>query len=267
MSISKIRKAELEELADYIVTEEMDGSLPVDVAAIAESNGITFSLNDYEDYFDGLLEHEDGRFHIYINNRGKYSLNTPRLRFSFAHELCHFFIDEHRVVLESGTSLHHPSKYSFNQRNSVEQEADYFASCLLMPASLFAEKSKGTFSFEKLEALTRAFKSSLPATASRYMEYGSMPIAIVCAEKGMVKYNLFSEDFPYKVLKLNYDSKVPPLTCCGDYFINGVKCDGTEDVDAKEWFRTWDNLDGVRVHEHCVYQEQYARTLSVLWFD
>lgn len=122
------RKRELEDLADFIATEKNDKP-PVNIAAIAEDNGITYCLGDYQNYFDGLLEYEDGLFHVFINNYGRYNLNTPRIRFSFAHELGHFFIDEHRLVLESGKSLHHPSKYSFDQRNPVEKEADFF--CIL----------------------------------------------------------------------------------------------------------------------------------------
>ena len=260
------RKRELEDLADFIATEKNDKP-PVNIAAIAEDNGITYCLGDYQNYFDGLLEYEDGLFHVFINNYGRYNLNTPRIRFSFAHELGHFFIDEHRLVLESGKSLHHPSKYSFDQRNPVEKEADFFASCLLMPRSLFAPECKGEFSFEKLDSLSKRYGSSLPATASRYMEYGSFPIALVCVKDKRIQYSLFSKDFPYKRIKTNSSNNISLLTCPGDYFENGVECENTEMVDAKEWFLTYDNLNGVLVHEHCVYHKQFGQTLSILWFD
>lgn len=267
MNPNECRKREQEDLADFIATENGNDELPVNVAAIAEENGLTYCLGNYEDYFDGMLEYEEGHFHIYLNNYGKFNLTTPRVRFSFAHELGHYFIDEHRLVLESGKSLHHPSKYSFDQRNPVEKEADHFASCLLMPSSMFAKECEGSFSFDKLERLSKRFGASLPATASRYMEYGPIPIAIVCVKDGKIQYKLFSKDFPYKTLKTDYPNKVPLLTCSGDYFENGVECNDTEKVDAKEWFLTYDNLNGVHVYEHCVYQKKYGQTLSILWFD
>lgn len=260
------RKRDLEELADFIATENVFNRLPVNVAAIAEENGLTYSMGDYEEYFDGMLEYEDGHFHVFINNRGRFPLSAARIRFSFAHELGHFFIDEHRLVLVSGTSLHHPSKYCFDQRNPVEKEADYFASCLLMPRSLFREDCQGSFTFKQLEMLSKRYGTSLPATASRYMDYGSIPIAIVCTKEGIIQYKLFSNDFPYKWLKTDYSNKVPLLTCAGDYFANGVECEDTEMVDAKEWFISYDDLIGVQVHEHCVYHKQYKQTLSILWF-
>lgn len=267
MTKTDLRKREIEELADFIATESYSDNKPVNVAAIAEGNGLTYCFGNYEEYFDGMLEYEDGHFHIYINNRGKYSKSTPRIRFSFAHELGHYFIDEHRLVLESGTSLHHSSKYCFEQRNPVEKEADFFASCLLMPYSVFGNACQGKFSFKKLDDLSNRFGTSLPATASRYMDFGLMPIALVCAKDGKIKYKLFSNEFPYKRIKTDYSNKVPLLTCAGDYFENGVVCDDTEDVDANEWFLTYNDLRGTKVHEHCIYQKQYGQTLSILWFD
>ena len=64
--ISKGRKEELSELADYIATEDGDYGVPVDLLRIAEDNDITFNLGNYEKYFDGMLEYDNGRFHIYL---------------------------------------------------------------------------------------------------------------------------------------------------------------------------------------------------------
>ena len=265
--ISKGRKAELSELADYIATEDGNYGMPVDLLRIAEDNDITFNLGNYEKYFDGMLEYDKGHFHIYLNNYGTHSLRTGRLRFSFAHELGHYFIDEHRLVLESGKSLHRPSKYQMKQRDPVEEEADYFASCLLMPESQFENRCTGPFSPKLLDSLRNDFNTSWPAVVSRYMELGTVPVAMVCAEGGNLKYKLFSNDFPYKFLLADRDKKVSEYTCAGDFFKNGVTCDDTESVEAKEWFNVWDDLRGVMVNEYCIYQEKYNQTLSILWFD
>ena len=99
------------------------------------------------------------------------------------------------------------------------------------------------------------------------MELGSTPIAIVCAERGLLKYKVLSEDFPYKYFLADRDKWVSEFTCAGDYFKNGVICDDAESVEAKEWFNVWDDLKGVMVNEFCIYQEKYSQTLSILWFD
>ena len=265
--ISNSRKTELSELADYIATEDGDYGLPVDLQRIAYDNDITYNLGNYEIFFDGMLEYNKGLFHIYLNNYGNKNLFAGRLRFSFAHELGHYFIDEHRYVLESGEWLHRPSKYQIKQRDPVEEEADYFASCLLMPESLFTSKCAGPFSSALLESLKKDFNVSWSAVASRYVELGAVPIAVVCAENGVLKYKLFSKDFPYKYLLAERDKVVSEFTCAGDYFKNGVTCEDAERVSAKEWFNVYDDLRGIDVNEYCIYQEKYKQTLSILWFD
>ena len=265
--IPNSRKAELSDLADYIATKDGDYGIPVDLQRISYDNDITYNLGNYEQYFDGMLEYNKGLFHIYLNNYGTYNLCAGRLRFSFAHELGHYFIDEHRLVLESGEWLHRPSKYQIKQRDPVEEEADYFASCLLMPESLFSSKCIGAFSSALLQSLKNDFNVSWPAVSSRYVELGTVPIAVVCAERGVLKYKLFSNDFPYKYFLADREKVVSELTCAGDFFKNGVKCEDTERVEAKEWFNVWEDLRGVYVNEYCIYQERYDQTLSILWFD
>lgn len=71
------RKKTLAALADFIATEDEIYGLPVDIVEIAKDNGITYSVNDYDEYFDGMLEHENGNFHIFINNHGELNMNTP----------------------------------------------------------------------------------------------------------------------------------------------------------------------------------------------
>lgn len=67
---------------------------------IATQSGITYNYGEYGTYFDGVLEHDAGEFHIYLNKQNILYQDNTRLRFSFAHELGHFFIDEHRNALK-----------------------------------------------------------------------------------------------------------------------------------------------------------------------
>jgi len=267
MKLIQSRKQQISELAQYIATEDYDYRLPINLAKIAEDNNITFNLDNYENYFDGMLEYEDGNFHIFMNDYGQYNIMTPRIRFSFAHELGHYFIDEHRHVLESGKSLHHPSHYIIQQKDPVEEEADYFASCLLMPANKFHKYCGGKFSFSTIETLQKIFRTSLSATLIRYIDLGDTPIMMVCTKKGIIKYNWCSEDFLYKFIKKDYTKKVPLLTCAGDYFANGIKCSDVEIVDSKEWFSSYDDLTEIKVNEKCLYFDEYKMTISILWFD
>src|SRR5689334_23997225 len=85
---------------------------------MATSEIYTLSLHDalpichYGNCFDGLLEYEAGEFHVYCNvDRG----NIPggaRARFTLAHELGHYFIDEHRIALIDRKSTRLNSSHS-----------------------------------------------------------------------------------------------------------------------------------------------------------
>ena len=259
------RKRLLSDLADYIATEDNPSDFPLNLALIAENEGLTYSLGDYEDYFDGLLEYDSGHFHIFLNGHGKYSIDTPRIRFSFAHELGHYFIDEHRHVLESGISLHIPSRYLLEQKDPVEKEADYFASCLLMPESVFCQKSAGKFSYQRISDLQSIFGTSLSATLIRYMQIGSYPICVIMTKDGVIRHKWFSDDFPFKNLKTDYRNTVPKYTCAGDYPNN--QYDQTEAVEVSSGFRSYDDLTGLSINEHCIYPTRGFDTISILWFD
>ena len=64
--LSPIREQEIADLAEAIAAEHFRTSR-VEPSAIIKSKGISISFGRYEDYFDGLLEHRHGRFHIFAN--------------------------------------------------------------------------------------------------------------------------------------------------------------------------------------------------------
>lgn len=178
--LSTTRLREIAELAEFIAEEswKQDGLNP---ESIAKTKGITVSFNDYEeDSFDGLLEHRHGRFHIYGNLARLESSDSPRARFTLGHELGHFFIDEHRLVLESGEAEGHPSFCDYESNNPVEREADHFASNLLLPEKRFrtAAKKYGV-GLGAVRELAKVFRTSLTSTAIRYASLEVLPCALI----------------------------------------------------------------------------------------
>src|SRR4051812_29011550 len=99
MNPSDYRRLELKELAESISVEYFPNELFVP-GIVATDNHISYSYGNYEDAFDGLLEHRFGKFHIYLNV-DRVERNHPRMRYTFSHELAHYFIDEHRNALKS----------------------------------------------------------------------------------------------------------------------------------------------------------------------
>jgi Zn-dependent peptidase ImmA (M78 family) len=130
--LSVYDKESLNELASSIADFHFPRGV-INPEIIAEKNNITYSYGNYDDSFDGLIEFRNNKFHIYINVDRLGHAYTERARFTFAHELGHFFIDSHRNSLKLGQSPSHCSFTGFVNNNKAERQADYFASCLLLP--------------------------------------------------------------------------------------------------------------------------------------
>lgn len=263
--INKVRKKEIEELANFIA-DDYCPSGAVLPELIAKASNLTFNYNNYGDSFDGVLEHSDGLFHIYLNNKSTLQPHNPRLRFSFAHELGHYFIDEHRNALMRGISLH-KSYNHYLQRNIVEKEADYFASNLLMPTDRFFKAVfRKKFSFNIIKSLSEEYGVSITACAFRFSDIGNHPILIVYAENNIIRWTKYSCDFPFKYLiDRNY---VPKNTVMGEYFqgLNKDEVHKTEKVWAIDCFSYVSDNDIQRqFYEHCIPFRN--RALSIFWED
>lgn len=111
----------------------------------------------------------DKKFKIYINS----THSTKRQRFTFAHELGHYFL--HRNILEEKSLLVDENKSYLFRKNlyeniskemqEIEEEANEFAWNLLMPEDKFKELFKQT-EWNTL-VLSEAFDVSIPAVEYR----------------------------------------------------------------------------------------------------
>ena len=261
IELNNQRKAELAELAEFISMEYCPQGIVLP-EIIAEKMGISYNYKKYSDRFDGILEYDDKGFHIYLNIQNQ---NDAKIRFSFAHELGHYFIDEHRNALKKGKSLH-KSYNQYFRRNIIEMEADLFASNLLMPKCRFLNSIRNKkFSAEMIKSLMIEYNVSFTACAIRIIDVGIHPIMIVFAENGYVKWKYSSSDFPYK--RLRNDKIVPKDTVMGEYFYQNKKDDikKTETVWAMDWFNVIDEDIRRIFYEYCIDHKNFA--LSVIWED
>ena len=171
------REHELADLAEAVTAGHKGRIEPL---AIARALKITTSFGNYADAFDGLLEVQDGRFHIYCNLDRVESEGAPRARFTLGHELGHYFIDEHRDALLAGATPSHPSFCDYQSPHLIEVEADCFASNLLMPSSRFAADAKKVLrGLPGIVKLAEAYGTSLTATAVRYLQMNLFPCVVV----------------------------------------------------------------------------------------
>lgn len=262
--LSRKREIELSELAESIANYYCPEGI-VTPEYIADKVGISFSYGDYGNAFDGLIEQENKDFHIFINTKN-IAKEHPRSRFTFAHELGHYFIDEHRQALLNGKTPSHPSLTNFSSKNPVEQEADYFASSLLLPDTrIKADCFKKPFNFNLIEVLSQKYQTSITATVLKLMTIDKHPIMVVSYIDGKLKWFKHSHDFPYKWLKKPWD-RAPKNTLAGTYFSTKEKFNEEFPVTANDWFENvWEKDIDRSFFEKCVYSDKHNLTLSIIW--
>jgi Zn-dependent peptidase ImmA (M78 family) len=175
MKLQLSRRLDLAELAETVVSMHSPQNGSVCLDKIIEENDIKLHTGDYAENFDAVLIPGPRKFHIHLNLRKvNGDRNAPRARFSIAHELGHYLIDEHRTrLLESTPEPSVCGLFDSNESNE-ENEADHFAANLIMPPSRF--QSAASTSWTPLNIilnLAREFDTSLTATALQFMNHVS----------------------------------------------------------------------------------------------
>jgi hypothetical protein len=177
--LTRARRDEIAELAEAVAGEHCPSGR-VEPGRIARAGRITISFGPYGDAFDGMLEHRGGRFHIYCSLGRLGRPEAPRARFTLAHELGHYYIDEHRCALASARCPAHRSLCDYESSNRAEQEADHFAANLLMPRARFlAAAGAAAPGLAGIGSLAETFATSLTSTAIRYAACDAAACAVV----------------------------------------------------------------------------------------
>jgi Zn-dependent peptidase ImmA (M78 family) len=215
------RQRELSELAEFVVETYCTGGR-VSPEVIIAAKGINLDYGNYSDAFDGMLEHKDGSFFIHCNLDLDNLPDSPRARFTLAHELAHFFIDEHRNALVSGRVGPHPSFSDHGLGDLfVEREADFFASRLLLPELRFKKLMRTKrVCLDTILFIAGEFDVSVTCTAIRAVTSGMEPSALVKWSKDSVAWKWCSSEF----WELGYrktveeSDQIPPDSASGKCF-------------------------------------------------
>lgn len=235
------RHAFISELAEDI-WQTYSRERQVFLDGIVSSVGASLSHGDYGAAFDGLIEHRSGTFHIFCNTARGQPYGSPRARFTVAHELGHFFIDEHRNALLAGKSPH----FSFTEHpsdNPVEAEANLFAANLLMPTQEYRKAlMEGSVGLNGIIDAASTFAVSIQSSALRFTAVGRKPCAIVMFREGGkpwwdVSPELKAQGYRW-VQKLNCDS-IPSDSATGMAMRDGTSSLGVvhqSGTVASAWF-------------------------------
>lgn len=279
MIILPHRKTQISKLAEDIAHEHSQGNLTL-LNEIADFEGVPVHYDNYEDAFDGMLVYDtdSNGFHIHINIDNGNCQDSNRGRFTLAHELGHFFLDEHRLGLKYGILEPHASFHNINQKSLIEEEADYFASCLLIPKDKLrkctADYKKinrdSKFSFATLRNISDSFQTSISATVIRYAEIGTYEIFAVFSQDGIVKWFTRSSDFPNLRRKFQVGMTVPSTSVVKEWFEpRSQKFDGPIKIDIEDWFipDDYNFRISTQLFEECCYSDNKGFAISLIWFD
>jgi Zn-dependent peptidase ImmA (M78 family) len=264
--INNTSKNKIKRIAESIALQYDQKITPLE--NIVKEEGLEVFYDSYgKGTFDGMTFYDDGQFFIHINTDCGNRIDSPRGRFTLAHELGHYIIDSHRIGLMQGMLDAHASKTNKKQFSEIEREADYFASCLLMPEERFkTDIYRKKFNFELISTLSVQYAVSVIACAFRFAQIGSHPIMIIYGENGLIKWNYASDDFPYKYVLNN--PKIPCSFVMGEYFsnINLSEISKTSQIWAVDCFDYVKNEDSnKKFYEHCITHKGSA--LSIIWED
>jgi len=273
------RKKQISKLAEDIAHEFSNKNLTL-LNEIAKFEDVPIHFDNYENAFDGMLLYDTGNseFHIHVNIDNGNRQDSKRGRFTLAHELGHFFLDEHRLGLKYGLLEPHASFHNINQKLPIEEEADYFASCLLMPRDKLRNHSgeykrqsgNRNFSLNTLLNLSESFQTSILSTLIRFGEVGTHEIFAVISKDNIAKWFVKSTDFANWKFKFKIGEPVPQTTVAGEFYnMENRKFTTVEQLDANDWFNppADDHRADRQMYEQCFYSDSYGYVVSLLWFD
>ena len=197
----------------------------------------------------------DGKHVITINSREI----EERQRFTVCHEIAH-------IILGVPSNHQEVTPWSFAKRDLNEVMCDIFAAELLMPYKQWKEKVPNEEpSAEIIEWMASEFRSSFPATASRYATLAEIPCALVTMERGSVRYA--ARSMPLR----RVNAWIPPRSTIPDGSIaNRLRQEGRSQLETGEvaqdiWFEDWEN--GLDMWEMGRHYKSSDTTISLLWFD
>ncbi len=263
--MSKFRLSMARRQGEIKAKEKGYDTFPVDPFSIAEDEEIIVEPKapDQVGVSGGIIFHDDNVGIFYATN---IKSNGFR-RFTVAHELGHYFLEGHPEEILKTAPIH-VSKAGFTQgANSIELEADHFASGLLMPSKLVGEVIGGSrVGLDGIVALSKLAECSLTASAIRAAECCEYPMAIVVSSGDKVAYAFLSESFK-KLDKLAFLKKGSPLprTHTAQFNLDPQNVQSARSMCGKtslaQWFSCERRLD---LDEEVIGLGSYGFTLTVL---
>lgn len=255
--------------AEQFLKEKGLNDLPIDPFYIAKLLEIEVISKSFEDVgVSGMLLRSGNSFAIVYATHIK---NEGFKRFSVAHELGHYILPEHpQKIFTQGVSQH-LSRAGFQSIDQLEKEADQFAAALLMPSILFT-KASNSLRMEGLEAireLATLCQTSLLATAIRYVETVSIPVAMISSCNGRIDFCKISATMAeFRIQSLPKGTPLPrgtrtELLHRDQELIKNYRGDEAKG-DLQDWFG---GTRSIPIYEEVIGLGAYGKALTILTTD
>lgn len=201
------------------------------------------------------LTKRDGTSTIIVNELER----IQRQRFSTCHEIGH-------LVLELGSNHEETPSWSYVKRHENEIWCDVFAAELLMPYDSFKrDVDNEEPSFDLVERLSRKYRTSFAATASRVTALSDYPCAFITMDSSVIRHA--SRSVPLR--KLNAwvapRTPIPPGSVAYELIKNDERSAESSTIPQDVWFSDW--LQGYDLVELSKHYPEYNETFSLIWFE
>ena len=249
----------------FLKDQGIDG-LPIDPIKIAESLDIVVQPKpDTAEGVSGMLLRQGESYGIlyatHIDNVGFQN-------FCIAHELGHFLLEGHfEHIFPQGDGMHE-SRAGFVSADPYELEADHFAAGLLMPDPMFSRALvRMGDGLEAIEAMADLCRTSMTATAIRYAEKTSVPVAVVMSTGERIDYCFMSTSLQdFEDLEWPWKGQPLPGAVETDRFNrdpeNVLRAErAVAETDLRDWFGGRRSLEAT---EEVLGLGRYGKTLTVI---
>lgn len=194
---------------------------------------------------------------IRLNQYEKYNL---RKRFSIAHELGHFQLKHGHAIHMVCSSTDLNTWYS----NSEEAQANAFAAELLLPQHIVSphcDVDAPDISFNLIRNISKKFRTSLTASAIRFVRFCPEPCAIVCSKDNQIIWSWRSDEWwPFIPIKRTLEKG----TIAYLFFHNESIPDEPIEVPGYTWIQ---GKSPENILEHSIGSHELGIVLSLLWIE
>lgn len=226
------------------------------LSAYLEAANAKLLSEELEDGESGFTVTKPNGKHVITVN----SLETEeRRRFTVCHELAH-------IVLDLPSSHDEVPSWSYAKRDANEILCDNFAAELLMPYQVWmAQVPKAEPSVEIIQRLAQKFRTSFPATASRYASLADIPCAFVTMERGLIRYAARSTALRRVGAWIPPRSPIPAGSVARRLRAAAENQIETDEIPQDIWFQDWEK--GLDLWEMARHYQRSDTTVALLWFS